>query len=377
MSIAERRWRRARASLAAIFLLWVLQAVPAAAHPVTQGAMELAVFPDRLAVRVTSSSEEVLVAAALGGPKQASPLESFRRHGDYLLAHLHVSADGHPVAGRLLSVPETVTDKPRYELEYRFLDGRPARIAVGQDVLREFDFAPGNPWEASYVVRVAHDEGPVIEGLLLTSRAPLVVSARGRGGWFGGAATAMAAEFLRHGVTHILTGYDHLLFVVALALVVRSVWELVTVISVFTLAHSITLTLSVLNLARLPPGVVEPVIAASIVFVAAQNAVVPERSRGMGRLCVAFFFGLFHGLGFAGGLVSAMEGMPGVAVGVAIASFSAGVEIGHQIVVAPLFIGLLLMRRRKGPTGVAERVLRYGSAGISLAGGVYLIAALR
>lgn len=120
-------------------------------------------------------------------------------------------------------------------------------------------------------------------------------------------------------------------------------------------------------------------IAASIVFVAAQNAFVSERSRGRGRLAVAFFFGLFHGLGFAGGLVSAMEGMPGVAVGVAIATFSAGVEIGHQIVVAPLFVGLQLMRRREGAAfaRAGERVLRYGSAGISLAGIVYLVAALR
>ena len=90
-----------------------------------------------------------------------------------------MTADGHPLAGRLLSVPEAVTDKPRYELEYRWIDGRPARIAVGQDVLREFEFTPGNPWEASYVVRIVHDAGPVLEGVLLTSRAPLVVTARG------------------------------------------------------------------------------------------------------------------------------------------------------------------------------------------------------
>ena len=380
MSIAEhRRGHRARASLTAGLLLGLLGASPVAAHPVAQGAMELTVFADRLAVRATVSSEQVLVAAALGGPKGASPLESFRAHGEYLLAHLHVTADGHPVAGRLVNVPEAVTDKPRYALEYRWIDGRPARIALGQDVLREFDFAPGNPWEASYVVRVVHEAGPALEGLLLTWRAPLVVSARARGGWFGGDAPAMAGEFLRHGVAHILSGYDHLLFIVALALVVRSVWELVTVVSAFTLAHSITLTLSVLNLARLPAGVVEPMIAASIVFVAAQNAFVPERSRGRGRLAVAFFFGLFHGLGFAGGLVSAMEGMPGVAVGVAIASFSAGVEIGHQVVVAPLFAGLQLMRRREGAafTRAGERLLRYGSAGLSLAGIVYLVAALR
>jgi hydrogenase/urease accessory protein HupE len=187
----------------------------------------------------------------------------------------------------------------------------------------------------------------------------------------------MTKDYIRHGVMHILSGYDHLLFIAALALAVATLWDLVGVISAFTLAHSITLTLSVLNIVRLPENIVEPMIAASIVFVALQNVIVPEKSRGAGRLLVAFFFGLFHGLGFAGGLLSAMEGMAGFAVGLAILAFSVGVEIGHQMIVLPIF-GALKITRRAAPQAaqMPGRVRRYGSAGIFLAGMFYLVAAL-
>ena len=138
----------------------------------------------------------------------------------------------------------------------------------------------------------------------------------------------MFREYLAHGVHHILTGYDHLLFIGALVLAATSVWDLVKVVTAFTLAHTLTLTLAALRLVSLPEGIVEPMIAASIVFVAAQNVLWPKQSRGWPRLAVAFGFGLFHGLGFAGGLLDAMQAMSGTAVLLAIVAFSIGVEVG-------------------------------------------------
>jgi hydrogenase/urease accessory protein HupE len=188
-------------------------------------------------------------------------------------------------------------------------------------------------------------------------------------------------DYVRHGIMHILTGYDHLLFITALVLAAVTFGDLVKVVSAFTLAHSLTLTLSVLNIVRLPERVVEPMIAGSIVFVAVQNIFWPERRRGIGRLVIAFCFGLFHGLGFAGGLLDVMEGMSGVAVGLAIVAFSLGVELGHQMVVLPTFAALKLTRKFRTDTVSRESIslgaLRYGSACISLAGLFYLIAALR
>jgi len=375
MSIAERLRMIARCAI----VLTAFSVGGANAHPVSQGALDIVIFPERVAVTARVSMEEVLVAAAYGG-KNLSTLEMLRQHGEYLLAHFRVSADGQRLTGRVVKIPEQTGGQPVYQLEYEIGGSTPARISLEEDLLREFEFAPGNPWEASYVVRARRGAGQEVEGLLLTWREPLVLDVNALA---SGSASLdrmrMAREYINHGVMHILSGYDHLLFIAALALAVATFWDLVRVISAFTLAHSLTLTLSVLNIVRLPSNIVEPMIAASIVFVALQNVIFPEKSRGAGRLCVAFFFGLFHGLGFAGGLLSAMEGMAGLTVGLAIAAFSAGVEIGHQMVVLPIFCTLKMMRERMSQqsTLIPERVLRYGSAGIFAAGMFYLVAALR
>jgi hydrogenase/urease accessory protein HupE len=189
------------------------------------------------------------------------------------------------------------------------------------------------------------------------------------------------ATFFQHGILHILTGYDHLLFILALALAVTSLWDLIKVVSAFTLAHTITLTSAVLNIVRLPSHFVEPMIAGSIVFVALTNVFWPQRSRGTVRLATAFFFGLFHGLGFAGGLLDAMEGLSGMSIGLAILAFSVGVEFGHQMIVLPVFGMMKFLRvRHMGEPArdlIALRAMRYGSALISVAGTMFLVAALR
>lgn len=358
----------ARSRLGAWLLPWFLAGFgTAVAHPVAQGAMELRLLPERIELGARVSLEEVLVAGALGGRKDAVGPEALRAHGDYLLRHLRVEAEGRRLTGRVLETPARPESFLAYRFEYPLEGATPRRLELRQDVLREFEFAPGNPWEASYLVRIVGDGPPESEGRLLSFREPLV---------FDGAATArggMAGEFLRHGIAHILTGYDHLLFVGALVLAVAGFWDLVKVITAFTLAHTLTLALSALDLFRLPSAVVEPMIAASIVVVAAQNLFWPERSRGWGRLVVAFGFGLFHGLGFAGGLLDAMAGMPLAGAALAIAAFSLGVEIGHQVVVLPAFLGLRLLRGE--PKGLWLR--QYGSAMISVAGLVYLYAALQ
>ena len=121
---------------------------------------------------------------------------------------------------------------------------------------------------------------------------------------------AVVRTYIWHGARHILTGYDHLLFLGALVLAATTLWDLVAVVTAFTVAHSLTLTLAALQIVRLPERLVEPVIAASIVCVGLQNIFWPRQARGYTRLAVAFVFGLFHGLGFAGGLLDVMHQMP-------------------------------------------------------------------
>ena len=182
-------------------------------------------------------------------------------------------------------------------------------------------------------------------------------------------------EYLRQGIWHILTGYDHLLFVSALVLATRNFLEMFKVIAAFTLAHSLTLALSVFGIFRLPSYLVEPVIALSIVFVALENLLWPERARSRMRLAVAFGFGLIHGLGFAGGLLQAMAGLPAVGTWIALGAFSLGVELGHQVAVLPLF-GLLALSRYKMSDPARVAVLRFGASAISVCGAYYVLVAV-
>lgn len=186
--------------------------------------------------------------------------------------------------------------------------------------------------------------------------------------------------FFRHGVHHILTGYDHLLFAAALALAAATFRELLEVVTAFTLAHSATLALATLGWVHLPSAVVEPLIAASIIVVALQNVLWPAASHGRGRLVVAFFFGLFHGLGFAGGLLDLMHQMPRETMLRALVGFSLGIELGHQVVVLPLFVILKAVRGRCLADALPDRVStvlrRLGSGGIALAGLCHLGATL-
>lgn len=178
------------------------------------------------------------------------------------------------------------------------------------------------------------------------------------------------------GIGHILGGYDHLLFISALVLAAVSLWELIKIVLVFTLAHSLTLTLVVLNLVHLPGHIVELLISVSIIVVALQNVFWPDYVHGHTRLATVFFFGLFHGLGFASGLLTVMHQLPKSLVYWGIVSFSVGVEVGHQLILFPLF-GLLKAIRSSQQTVLRSEQLpiairRLGSVVIALAGFYYL-----
>jgi hydrogenase/urease accessory protein HupE len=191
---------------------------------------------------------------------------------------------------------------------------------------------------------------------------------------------AVFKTYFFHGVNHILTGYDHLLFVSALVLAAISLWDLVKVVTAFTIAHSITLTLAVLGLVHVSEHIVEPFIAASIVFVALQNIFWPGNSRGNSRLIVAFLFGLFHGLGFASGLLEIMHQMDKTTIVIAIIGFSIGIETGNQLVLLPLFGALKItgnLQKNNSKRDLLNVMIRnIGSAGIALAGLIYFVAAL-
>jgi hypothetical protein len=154
--------------------------------------------------------------------------------------------------------------------------------------------------------------------------------------------------FFNLGLSHVLEGWDHLLFASALVLALRGFWEVFKVIGIFTLAHSLTVSLTVIRGVPLLPGwFVEPCIAASIIFVCLENILLPGAAVSMRRLAIAFLFGLVHGMGLAGALLETLAEMSGAVKVWAVVLFCVGVEIGHLCVVAPLS-GVLKIGRDQG-----------------------------
>jgi hydrogenase/urease accessory protein HupE len=143
-----------------------------------------------------------------------------------------------------------------------------------------------------------------------------------------------ASQFLALGVRHILGGFDHLAFLAALLLGVRRLGSVVKTVTAFTVAHSLTLAVSVLGLVHVPAAIVEPLIAVSIVFVGIENLV---REPMDSRWRLTFAFGLVHGFGFAGALRELGIGAAGSDVVVPLGAFNVGVEMGQIAVAAVLW----------------------------------------
>ncbi len=139
-------------------------------------------------------------------------------------------------------------------------------------------------------------------------------------------------NFVLLGVEHIFTGYDHILFLISLLLLGDGFRNLVKIVTAFTIAHSITLTLAVLNLVTAPPAFIESAIAFSIVYVAAENL---WRKEVKNRWLMTFGFGLVHGLGFAR-ILQEMN-LSGSDLALSLVSFNLGVELGQIGIVTLVF----------------------------------------
>lgn len=170
------------------------------------------------------------------------------------------------------------------------------------------------------------------------------------------------AKFLRDGFIHVLPlGLDHILFVLGLFLLSRAWKPLLWQVTMFTLAHTLTLALATLGWVKVPAAIVEPIIAASIAFVALENIFHPRYTHW--RLLVVFVFGLVHGLGFAGALGD-LDRVPG-SLAVRLVGFNLGVEGGQLAVIALAFLATAWLR---DPALYRRWIVVPGSTLIALAG---------
>lgn len=181
----------------------------------------------------------------------------------------------------------------------------------------------------------------------------------------------LAPKFFFAGMEHIVTGYDHLCFLLAVVLWASRVWPVVKIVTAFTLSHSVTLTMAALELVNLPGDWVEIAIAASIIYVALENF---YSRRVDGRWKDTFTFGFVHGFGFASGLIEL--GVPQRAVAPALASFNIGVEVG-QIGVVLIVMPLLFLIDKYVTHGARSAKLVYALSGvIALFGAYWMLARL-
>jgi hydrogenase/urease accessory protein HupE len=160
------------------------------------------------------------------------------------------------------------------------------------------------------------------------------------------------AEYFRLGVTHILTGFDHLVFLLGVVLIATRTRTVLAAVTAFTLAHSLTLALSVLGVVSVSPRLVEPLIALSVAYVGFENFWARDAAR---RYRITFAFGLVHGFGFAGALREI--GLPADSAAWALACFNLGVEAGQLLVLTALWPLLLWLRRQEHSFAKLTRVV--------------------
>lgn len=219
--------------------------------------------------------------------------------------------------------------------------------------------------QTDVLVRVAPLGRPV-QALRLTASVPLVEIAAKPDAW------QVARTYFVIGVEHIVFGYDHLLFVVSLVLLLTGFRTIAIAVTAFTVAHSITLIGTTLGFLGLPQRPVEAIIALSIVFLAVE---IVKKKEGEPRLSerlpsvVAFLFGLLHGFGFAGALKEI--GLPESDVPTALLTFNLGVEAGQLMIVAAT-LGLLWALRKLQPNWT-HPVIRVSSYAIGAIAAMWLL----
>ena len=177
--------------------------------------------------------------------------------------------------------------------------------------------------------------------------------------------------YLKLGVEHILTGFDHLLFVLGLLLLIGPRWQLVKTVTAFTVAHSITLALAALGYLQFPSAAIEAMVALSILFVAVELATLGRSAPTLAQRrpwLIAFLFGLLHGMAFAG--VLADIGLPKGAAPQAMLLFNVGVEVGQLLFIAAVLLVQQVWRMFKHqihwtPPAWSARLPAYAIGGLS------------
>jgi hydrogenase/urease accessory protein HupE len=328
----------------------------AIAHPVPFSYVDIRLERDALEVTVVMHVFDVAHELNVEPPEALLDGDAARARADTIqrivLSRLSFSIDGQRVDVEW-SGPDVLAD--RQSLRFR---GTSRLARAGGVVNVRAALFPYDPAHQTFL--------NVYEDGRLATQA-ILDRAHGQFDYFTGTRQGVLAviwRFLRAGFHHILIGPDHLLFLVGLLLLGGTFRRLLVVVTAFTLAHSLTLSLAALNIVTPPARIIEPAIALSIVYVGIDNLLVRE-GRDV-RAWIAFAFGFIHGFGFAN-VLREME-VPARALGWSLGAFNVGVELG-QIVVVVVVAGTLTALRSRSPE--AGRRLAFAGSCLVIAAGAF------
>ena len=335
-------------------MLLLALAVPASAHPVPYSYLDIRLTSGGLETTLVIHDFDLAHDLGIREPERLLNSAFLSEHAasihSLLAERLLISADGAALQAQW-DVPQVLREAQSVlmTLRYPSIHVMPKRIAVRAAMF------PYDPIHQTFVN--IYENGEVTHQAILDLTKKQAEYTTGS----GQTAISVIRRFIPEGIHHILIGPDHILFLVGLLLMGGSARRLLVIVTAFTFAHSITLTLAALGIFSPSPQIIEPAIALSIVYVGFDNLLV-RKGRDV-RAWIAFAFGFIHGFGFAN-VLREME-LPRRALGWSLFSFNAGVEIGQLLIVLIVASLLAAIRAR------SEKAGRY----IAVAGSIVVIAA--
>ena len=332
----------------------------AVAHPVPFSYLDVRIEPGAIELTLVAHMFDVAHELGVDPPDRVLDPSVLAAQGDAVLAllrgRLQITAGGYTLTEGAWSAPEPLPDRQSVRWHARYLTTR----APGSVTVTAILF----PYDPAHQTFLNFYEGGALtsQAILDRSHPQLEYFVGDRQGVF-----AIIRKFVPAGIHHILIGPDHLLFLVGLLLLGGTIRRLLLVVSAFTAAHSITLSLAALNVITPPVRLIEPAIALSIVYVGVDNLMV-GRGRDV-RAWIAFAFGFIHGFGFAN--VLREMNLPSRALGWSLFSFNLGVEIGQLLVVVVVASALMGLRSRNEAAG--RRLAFAGSLAVILVGAFWFV----
>ena len=329
------------------------------AHPIPFSYLDLRISEDKIEASLVAHIIDIAHELDLDPPDLLLESDITKEYSDKIAGFIGSRLSLVSAGQELLPVwasPEVLNDRRSIKLYFSY----DLETAIGSVVVSSQLF-PYDPKHQTFL--------NVYEGDELRTQAILDLNHDQTeyfaGTWQG--TRAVILKFIAQGVHHILIGPDHILFLIGLLLLGGTIRQLLIVVTAFTIAHSVTLSLAVLNVFNPPANLVEPAIALSIVCVGADNLLVGD-GRDM-RGWFALVFGLIHGFGFAS-VLQAME-LPVRDVAWSLFSFNVGVEIGQLIIVIIAAQVLFLVRKWSPVAG--QRIAIIGSIAVIAAGTFWFV----